>query len=75
MKKLFKCWGHVQTMRGAICFRTNRSRASGVPCGSSYGDFCVFMQARKIENLEKMKNRKNNKIEKYGRILDFYEMC
>ena len=34
-----------------------------------------LMQARKIINLEKMKNRKNNKIEKYGRILDFYEMC
>ena len=36
-KNFFKCWDHVQTTRGAICFRTNRSRASGRPCGSSYG--------------------------------------
>ena len=29
----------LQTKRGAICYRMNRSRASGRPCGSSYGRF------------------------------------
>ena len=36
-KKLFKGWGHVRTMRGAICYRMNGTRASGTACGSSYG--------------------------------------
>ena len=36
-KKLFKGWDHVRTMRGAICYRMNGTRASGTACGSSYG--------------------------------------
>ena len=28
---------HVQTVRGAICYRMMWTRASGTPCGSSYG--------------------------------------
>ena len=36
-KKLLKGWDHVRTMRGAICYRMNGTRASGTACGSSYG--------------------------------------
>ena len=34
----------LQTKRGAICCRMNRSRASGTLCGSSYGRFCFLLQ-------------------------------
>merc|ERR1712139_577572 len=34
----------LQTKCGAICYRMSVSRASGTPCGSSYGRFCILMQ-------------------------------
>ena len=33
---------YLKKMRGAICYKMNVSRASGTPCGSSYGRFCIF---------------------------------
>ena len=32
---------HFQMIENSICYRTVPSRASGMPCGSSYGCFCV----------------------------------
>ena len=32
----------LQTKRVTICCRMNRSRASGTPCGSVFGHFCVL---------------------------------
>ena len=34
----------LQTKRGAICYRMSVSKASGTPCGSSYGRFCLIWQ-------------------------------
>ena len=34
----------VKTIRRTICCRTVPSRASGTPCGSSYGRFCVLIK-------------------------------
>ena len=33
---------YLKKMRGTICYKMNVSRASGTPCGSSYGRFCIF---------------------------------
>ena len=35
---------YLKKMRGAICYKMNVSRASGTPCGSSYGRFCIFIE-------------------------------
>ena len=46
------CWVFERTSRrqnwqilkcGTICYKMNVSRASGTPCGSSYGHFCFFV--------------------------------
>ena len=34
----------VKTIPCAICHNNNKSACSETPCGSSYGDFCVFMK-------------------------------
>ena len=34
----------LKTIRRAICCRTVPSRASGTPCGSSYGRFCILIK-------------------------------
>ena len=34
----------LQTKRGAICYRMSVSTPSGMPCGSSYGCFCILWQ-------------------------------
>ena len=43
-KNCYKRWNHAQSTRGAICNRTVRSRASGVPCGSIYASLSFWHQ-------------------------------
>ena len=40
----FRHCHHVQSMHGAICYHNNKSAASEMPCGLSYGHFRIFME-------------------------------
>ena len=39
-QKVFEGWDAFQTVEKEICYRMKVSRASGMPCRSSYGRFC-----------------------------------
>ena len=43
-RKVFEGWDAFQTIETEICYRMKVSRASGTPCGSSYGRFCFLAQ-------------------------------
>ena len=39
---------YLKKMRGAICYKMNVSRASGTPCVSVFGRFCLASMSRDL---------------------------